>query len=119
MEHSHKGEADPLHSQLGNAEQSGKTVERLQLLAAGYIIARLLEEQDVGEARRGGCGAQEDEVGRDAFGGAPGDNSDHLRQIADQEADDYKTAHRLSAQVSSVAALLGEKNKGLALTPPG
>jgi hypothetical protein len=93
-------------------------VEGFQLFAAGDIIARLFQEQDVGEACRGGCGAEEDEVGRDAFGSPSRDDSDHLWKIADQKTDDYKTA-----QLCQLRSWLGSARQrgdgGLALIPPG
>lgn len=63
-------------------------MERFELLAARDVLAGLGEEEDVGEARRRGCGAEQDEVWGYAFGGPARDDPDHLWQITDEEADE-------------------------------
>lgn len=67
-------------------------MEGLQFIAAGDILARFGEKQDVRESRgRRGC-AQEDEPGRNALGSAALDDAGMLGKVADEHADQDEAA---------------------------
>lgn len=85
---SHEEEASPLHAYLGDAQQSGSTRKRANLLAAAHVARALRQRQDVGDARRAGHGPEEHEEGTEPAGRAPGDDLVVLRQVGDEDADD-------------------------------
>lgn len=89
---SHGSEAQPLCSELGNTKQAGSTFECLQLSAAANGVAGWCYGKDVGEASGGRSGAQQDEIGRYAFGGAARDDAIVLGKIRDQKADENDAA---------------------------
>lgn len=84
---SHGSEAQPLYSELGNTKQARSTFESVELSAAANGVARGRHGQDVGEAGGGRSGAQQDEIGRYAFGGAARDDAIVLGEVRDQKAD--------------------------------
>lgn len=79
-------------SELGNTKQAGSTFECLQLSAAANGVARWCHSQDVGEASSGRSGAQQDEIGRYAFGGAARDDAIVLGEVRDQKTDENDAA---------------------------
>lgn len=83
---SHKCKADPLNSQLCNTKKTGYAMKCLELFAACDIPTRLWEEEDVAECGCGGCGAKQDEVGRDAFGCSSFDDSNMLWEVTDEHS---------------------------------
>ncbi len=79
----HNAETKPLHADLSNAQQAGKTLERRDGLATSDISTGSWQDKNICEATRAGCDAQEDEVGRDAFGALASDDSVVLGEIGD------------------------------------
>ena len=67
-------------------------MERLEFSAAGHVLARLGEEEDVRKGRRRRGGTEEDKVGRDALGRAALDDADMLGKVADEQPNDNKAA---------------------------
>lgn len=80
---SHGSEAQPLCSELGNTKQARSTFKCLQLSAAANGVARRRHGKDVGKAGSGRSGAQQDKVGRNAFGGAARDDAIVLGEVGD------------------------------------
>lgn len=77
--YAHEADAEPLHPELCYAEETGRALKRLELLAASDGGSRPGDGEDVGEACRAGCRTQEDEVRRYPFGGASRNDAVVLR----------------------------------------
>ena len=90
----HECKADPLHSELSYSKKTCNTLKRLELLAAGDVLAGLRQGEDVGEAGGRGCGAQENKPRGNALRGPAGDDSVVLREVGDQESDEDDAGSR-------------------------
>lgn len=84
----HEEEAAPLRANLGDAEQPGRARERRIDLAARDIRAARGQHEDVGDGACSGRGAQEDEVRRQALGGATRNDAVVLGNVGDEDADE-------------------------------
>lgn len=93
---SHECEADPLDAQLRYPEQAGDTVEGLDLGTAGNILARLREKKDVGESRCSRCRTEQDEIWRNSLRGSARNDSEMLREVADEHAHDDEAVELLA-----------------------
>lgn len=90
----HECKADPLHPELSYSKKACNTLKRLELLAAGDVLAGLGQGEDVGEAGGRGCGAEQDEPGGNALRGPAGDDSVVLREVGNQESDEDDAGSR-------------------------
>lgn len=84
----HEKKASRLHGDLGNAEQAGSAREAVIDGTAKDVGSTCGECQDVGERTRSCCGAEQDEVGRDADRGAPRHDTPMLREVGDDDANE-------------------------------
>lgn len=101
---SHDGEANPLDSYLRDAQEAGGALEGTNLLAARDVATRLRQGQDVAELGVGASDAEENEVGRDALGGASGNDAIMLQKVGKQDAYDDETGSQGSSSVSALSA---------------
>ena len=78
---SHDSKTSPLHPHLRNTQHSRCAIKATQLSTAGQVSATGRQREYIGESAGAGRGAQEDEVGGYAFGGAPGDDTVVLGEV--------------------------------------
>lgn len=87
LRRSHHTEAEPLHTDLRDSQESSSTFKCTNGLAAGHICTRSRQDKYVRERTCSGCSAEEDEVWRDAFGGAARNDSVMLREVGDKDSE--------------------------------
>jgi hypothetical protein len=86
----HDCKAGPLHSDLRDAEQTRKTCEATNLLAACKILLTSWKHKDICKAARSRRRSKQDEIWRKPEGGTSIDNADVLRQVRYEDADKYE-----------------------------
>ena len=77
---------------MRDAQQTRKAFESADLLAAREICATGGEDEDGRERTGRGCAAQEDEVGRDAFGRASGDDTVVLWEVGNEDPEEDESS---------------------------
>jgi hypothetical protein len=84
----HKGKAQPLCAELGDAQKTSNALERVNLPTAGNGLSGGRHCQDVGKPGGGRRSAKEDKVGRYALGSASCNDTVMLRHVREEDADE-------------------------------